>query len=138
MNKKATTTFDRIVYLFQGGGALGAYQVGVAKALLESHYTPDWLIGTSIGSINSAIIAGNKPEHRIKKLEGFWDTISTQIPGIPNTLNNIINERWYKMMSAMITQCFGQPGFFTPRWWNPWFGIQSTVDKLSYYDTSVV
>ena len=128
--------FDRIVYLFQGGGALGAYQVGVSKALLENGYEPNWLIATSIGSINSAIIAGNKPENRVKKLEGFWNTISTKMPAPPDTLNNIVMERWHNMLSALLSQCFGQPGFFTPRWWNPWIGSQSTVDKLSYYDTN--
>ena len=43
----------------QGGGALGAYQVGVYQAMHESGIEPDWVIGTSIGAINGAIIVGN-------------------------------------------------------------------------------
>ncbi|RDI43772.1 patatin-like phospholipase family protein [Aquicella lusitana] len=136
MAKDLASSFDRIIYLFQGGGALGAYQVGVFKALHENGYLPDWMIGTSIGAINSAIVAGNKPEKRIEKLEGFWNSISTKLPAMPDTLNNIVMERWHHFVSAQMTAWFGQPGFFRPRWWNPWWSLQSTVDKLSYYDTS--
>src|SRR5271166_6212892 len=56
--------FGQIVLVFQGGGALGAYQAGVYEALHEAGIEPDWLIGTSIGAINATIIAGNKPQDR--------------------------------------------------------------------------
>lgn len=135
--KKKQTPFDRIVYLFHGGGALGAYQVGVVKGL-QHDYPPDWVIGTSIGSINSAIIAGNKPNKRVEKLENFWKTIATRLPPLPNTVNNIFFERVQNYISAQCSILFGQPNFFTPRLINPWLGQQSTVDKLSYYDTSIL
>jgi NTE family protein len=48
--------------VLQGGGALGAYQVGVYEAMHEAGIEPDWVIGTSIGAINAALIAGNRPE----------------------------------------------------------------------------
>ena len=51
----------RIVLVLQGGGALGAYQAGVYQALHEAGIEPDWMIGTSIGAINAALIAGNEP-----------------------------------------------------------------------------
>ena len=54
----------RVVLVLQGGGALGAYQVGVYQALHDAGIEPEWVIGTSIGAINGALIAGNKPEHR--------------------------------------------------------------------------
>ena len=44
----------QIVLVFQGGGALGAYQAGVYQALHEAGIEPDWIIGTSIGAINAA------------------------------------------------------------------------------------
>jgi NTE family protein len=133
---KDSTTFDRIVYLFHGGGALGAYQAGVFKGLHDKGYHPNWVIGTSIGAVNSAIIAGNPPETRVQQLHDFWSSIATKMPPTPNTLNNILLERWQHFLSALYTSTFGQPGFFSPRSINPWFGIQSTADKLSYYDTS--
>ena len=49
----------QIVLVFQGGGALGAYQVGVYEALHEAGVEPDWVVGTSIGAINAAVIAGS-------------------------------------------------------------------------------
>lgn len=52
----------RIVLVLQGGGALGAYQAGVYHALHEHGLAPDWVVGTSIGAINAAILAGNKHE----------------------------------------------------------------------------
>lgn len=135
MVKKPVIEFDRIVYLFHGGGALGAYQIGVFEGLCEKGYLPDWIIGTSIGAINSAILAGNAPEKRVKKLREFWHTIATKMPPTPDTLNNILMERWQHFLSALITTYCGQPGFFRPRLWNPWFAVQSTADKLSYYST---
>lgn len=40
-----------------GGGAKGAYHVGVVKALIESGYEFDGFVGTSIGAINAAMLA---------------------------------------------------------------------------------
>jgi NTE family protein len=65
----------QIALVLQGGGALGAYQVGVYEALHEAGIEPDWVIGTSIGAINGAIIAGNLPEHRMARLAAFWDLV---------------------------------------------------------------
>jgi len=60
------------VLVLQGGGALGAYQVGVYQALHEAGVEPDWVIGTSIGAINAALIAGARRGERIDKLDEFW------------------------------------------------------------------
>jgi NTE family protein len=70
--KKPTLEQRQVVLVFQGGGALGAYQAGVYQALHESGIEPDWIIGTSIGAINASLIAGNEPENRLDRLEEFW------------------------------------------------------------------
>src|SRR5262249_14883407 len=62
----------QVVLVLQGGGALGAYQVGVYQALHEAGVEPDWIIGTSIGAINASLIAGNAPENRMERLKEFW------------------------------------------------------------------
>ena len=67
---------DRIALVLQGGGALGAYQAGVYQAMHEAGVEPDWVSGVSIGAINSAIIAGNPPKHRLRQLQAFWDMIT--------------------------------------------------------------
>ena len=55
----------QIVVVFQGGGALGAYQAGVYQALHEAGIEPDWIIGTSIGAINASLITGNELHDRL-------------------------------------------------------------------------
>jgi len=63
------------VLVLQGGGALGAYQAGVFEALHDAEIKPDWVAGTSIGAINSALIAGNPPERRVPA--EFWHLVSS-------------------------------------------------------------
>ena len=41
----------------EGGGAKGAYHIGVMKALTEKSYVFDGFVGTSIGAINAAMLA---------------------------------------------------------------------------------
>jgi NTE family protein len=64
----------------QGGGAPGCYQAGAYQALHEAGIEPDWVIGTSIGAINGAIIAGNKVADRTTKLREFWEQLETPLP----------------------------------------------------------
>ena len=123
-----------VIYVFQGGGALGAYQVGVYEALSEHGYAPDMIVGISIGSINAAIIAGNKPEVRLERLTQFWDKISTKIP-FPMSVKLGL-AKWHHYLSAQSALHFGQPGFFTPKLINPWFASDNTPDEFSFYDTS--
>jgi NTE family protein len=49
--------------LLSGGGARGAYEIGVWKYLCEMKWRPDLICGTSVGSINgAAIAAGLSPD----------------------------------------------------------------------------
>ena len=43
--------------VFGGGGARGALQVGAARALWETGYVPDLVVGTSAGAVNAAFLA---------------------------------------------------------------------------------
>src|SRR4051794_20044226 len=65
----------QVVLVLQGGGALGAYQVGVYEAMHEAGIEPDWVIGTSIGAINAGIIAGNAVKDRLPRLREFWSRV---------------------------------------------------------------
>ena len=58
----------------EGGGARGAYHIGVMKAYLESGYEFDGFVGTSIGAINAAMLAQGDFE---KALE-LWENISME------------------------------------------------------------
>jgi NTE family protein len=81
----------RVVLVMQGGGAPGCYQAGAYQALHEAGIEPDWVIGTSIGAINGAIIAGNEPADRVKKLKAFWDQLDPGIPGPWNQLTPLLS-----------------------------------------------
>ena len=110
--------FDCIALLLQGGGALGAYQAGVYEALAEADLRPDWVAGTSIGAINSAIIAGNTREGRVAKLREFWELVSRSPFGFHCDLGTFAGKRpsaFAQQMSAITATMLGVPGFYAPR-----------------------
>ncbi len=133
---KTKHPYDQIVYLLQGGGALGSYQAGVCEALLEHDCGPDWIVGTSIGSINAAIVVGNKPEHRIAKLKEFWNTVSYPLPSLVGLENIFLIQEFQNFFNATMIAMTGQPNFFKPRLINPLIFSTNTPDKISFYDTS--
>src|SRR6266849_5611460 len=122
----------QIVLVFQGGGALGAYQAGVYQALHESQIEPDWIIGTSIGAINASLIAGNEREDRLDRLEEFWRRMRRKEfwglstwPGLSDTTGY-----WSTLLG-------GIPGFFEP---NPFAFLGAHYplgkDKAGFYSTA--
>ncbi|WP_029226136.1 patatin-like phospholipase family protein [Burkholderia ubonensis] len=121
---------EQVVLVLQGGGALGAYQLGVFQAMSDSGIEPDWVIGTSIGAINAALIVGNPPEHRYRRLAAFWRRVSerTDLAG-PVALPG-----WDRLFAEMMIIGGGITGFFEP---NPasWLGPMARlgVDRASYY-----
>jgi NTE family protein len=128
------TRFQKTALVFQGGGALGAYQAGVYEALAESGLEPDWLSGISIGSINSAIIAGNEPEARLEKLREFWEQTTSQFPWPRLDLGDDVR-RLFEQMSGLSSMMFGQAGFFAPRYPPAFFQPHGARGALSVYDT---
>lgn len=71
--------------VLSGGGAKGAYQVGVLKALLELGANIDRVAGASIGALNGAVLAcaPSLPEG-VQRLEKLWHTIAAQSPAKAN------------------------------------------------------
>jgi NTE family protein len=101
---------DQVVLVLQGGGALGAYQVGVYEALHDAGIEPDWVIGTSIGAINAALIAGNPVEMRLERLNAFWRHVEK-----PATIAGPLD--WFGMgnwVANLSTVLQGIPAFFVP------------------------
>lgn len=130
----SSTNADPEILVLQGGGALGAYQAGVYEALHEDGVEPDWLAGISIGSINAAIIAGNRPERRIERLRRFWHSVSSELVAmLPSETGEA--RRWFNEMAAGFVSVLGVPGFFRPR--VPLdFALPGLHEPLSIYDTS--
>ena len=126
---------DRIALVLQGGGALGAYQAGVYQAMHEAGVEPDWVSGVSIGAINSAIIAGNPPGRRLDQLRKFWNTI-TERKIWAYTPDGDIFRKARNATSCLVTTVAGQPGFFSPRFPQPWMSLAGAQNATSYYDSS--
>ena len=59
VNFALETLPTQTVLILQGGGALGAFECGVVKALEEVDIHPDVIAGVSIGAFNGAIMAAN-------------------------------------------------------------------------------
>jgi NTE family protein len=126
----------RVVLVLQGGGALGAYQAGVFHALHEHGLAPDWVVGTSIGAINAALIAGNRPEDRLVRLKQFWEKISHPDP---TDMTRVSDEQrrsniWLQTMDTLLR---GVSGFFKPRVFSLFpAGMAVPPEQASFYDTS--
>jgi NTE family protein len=101
--------YGQTVLVLQGGGALGAYQVGVYEALHEAGIEPDWVIGTSIGAINAALIAGSPREARMDRLGEFWRRVEHgRFLGSPLPA-------WFGAAARnMLAVTMGIPAFFKP------------------------
>ncbi len=125
---------EKTVLVLQGGGALGAYQAGAYEALAEAGVMPDWIAGISIGAINGAIIAGNKPEDRVPRLRAFWRHVTDGVGrkpfgGIDTRI--VVNE-----LNALAVSMFGVPGFFTPRVVPAVLAPPGSREAISVYSTN--
>jgi NTE family protein len=90
--------------LLQGGGALGAYELGAARALYKDpNFSPDLIAGVSIGAVTAVLLARpKKPMERLAALEAFWEKVTVRAPFFPDLV------RPYASF-------LGNPNFFTPR-----------------------
>jgi NTE family protein len=55
-------------FVLSGGASLGSIQVGMAAALEEEGIRPDLIIGTSVGAINGAWLAGGLQAERLASI----------------------------------------------------------------------
>lgn len=117
--------------ILQGGGALGAFECGVVKALEEEGIFPDVVAGVSIGAFNGAIIASN-PRHAAPALEAFWADLSVATADLPFACGA-------RAAAALQILTFGVPHFFRPRWMQPFRSLADfPTNWTSYYDTAPV
>ncbi|KIG07409.1 patatin-like phospholipase family protein [Caballeronia concitans] len=140
----ALPPYETIALMLQGGGALGAYQAGVYQGLHEADIHPNWIAGISIGALNTAIIAGNPPEHRATRLLEFWETICQPAFGFP--LPGFVERAFFDSadeirkaftaLQAVGALVEGQKGFFVPRFPPPSPVAAGLPQTASYYDTT--
>jgi NTE family protein len=94
----------RTALVLQGGGALGAYELGAARRLYaKDAFAPDIIAGVSIGAITAVLLArpaaGLKP---LEALEAFWQKVAVSAPFLPTILRPYAS-------------AWGDPNFFVPR-----------------------
>jgi predicted acylesterase/phospholipase RssA len=105
--------------VLQGGGALGAFELGAIECLLDSGIKPDVVSGVSIGAINAAVLCGHRNKNPKTSLQEMWRDLTTfSLPFQPDAIN--------RSMSL-----FGCPGMYTLRN-DPWNLFRWT----NLYDTS--
>lgn len=70
---------NKLAFVLSGGGSRGALQVGALRALLEYGFVPDFLIGTSIGSVNGAFLGLHGfSQASLEQMVVAWQTASTK------------------------------------------------------------
>ena len=107
--------------MLSGGVALGAFEAGAYAALEEAgEAQPDWLVGSSIGAVNAAIIGGNPLGCRVERLRRFWELVARD----PTPATSLLlgpppaEGAWrkaYNSASALQSLLLGRPGLFRPR-----------------------
>ncbi|HLY58987.1 MAG TPA: patatin-like phospholipase family protein [Stellaceae bacterium] len=122
----------QITLVLQGGGALGAYQAGCYQAMTEAGFEPHWVIGTSIGAMNAAIIAGNPPDQRLAKLRELWRCLEYGVPVKAASAFPMFGGQ----LATWMTMMAGLDNFFTPNvaaFTSPYMPLGS--DGAGYYST---
>src|SRR5215831_19173033 len=89
--------------VLQGGGALGAFELGVIEWMLDNKIKVDVVSGVSIGAINATVLAGSKHDDPRKDLSGLWNDLTTLT--LPPPLD---------VANAEVS-LFGNPGMYAPR-----------------------
>src|SRR4051794_37900408 len=104
--------------VLQGGGALGAFELGVIEWLLDQGIRPDVVSGVSIGAINATVLCGCRNRDPRAALNGLWADLTT--PSFPPPLDGL-NPR----LSTL-----GNPGMYFPR-----VDYLNVLGWTSFYDT---
>jgi NTE family protein len=124
---------SQVVLVLQGGGALAAYQVGVYEALHAAGIEPDWVIGTSMGAINGAIIASNAVERRMDCLQKLWARIEQDGIGATRPWP------WIGNWATLQTLLRGIPGLFSPNPAAAWgMHVKLGAERAAFYSTEAL
>jgi NTE family protein len=62
-------------FVLSGGASLGAVEVGMLRGLAEAGIAPDILLGTSVGALNAAFVAGHPGVDGVDRLAELWGSI---------------------------------------------------------------
>jgi NTE family protein len=86
---QASATAARTAFVLAGGGSLGAVQAGMLRELLSRGVKPDLVVGSSVGAINAAYLAGEPTAQGVARLEAIWRKLRRD-QVFPVTLHSLI------------------------------------------------
>lgn len=92
---------ERTAFAISAGGARGAIQVGMLKALLEQGIRPDFIVGTSVGAWNGGWLAQGATVERLERLARVWRNVNAR------TLNVI----WWRAARNLVRR---RPSLYEP------------------------
>jgi NTE family protein len=121
-----------VALVLAGGNALGAFEAGAHQALHDQGLRPDWVVGTSIGAVNGAIIAGNPPERRQEALWEFWSKAAWPMAGGASADDGLV-QLVQRLAGQLQTASFGNRAMFVP---NPGGMVVPEASALGLYDLS--
>lgn len=125
----------RLALVLGGGNALGAYHSGLYEALHEADLEPEWIVGTSIGAVTGALIAGNRREDRLERLREFWRPARTADPSVWSWMP----DSWRRTGAVLETLMAGRQGFFGPLGSTAsWLGADQRAGAPALYATSTM
>lgn len=127
----------KVGLVLSGGGAKGAYQVGVIKALSELGAQVDAISGASIGALNGAILASSPSlAEGAKRLEEVWLTLAKSSPLVlkmPKYFNllalsglNIQGLHYLNKIFKFVTNTKGKK---LPAWLSEWAGVSEALSN---------
>lgn len=67
-----SSTGTKTAFVLAGGGSIGAVQVGMLRELVAHGEAPDLVVGSSVGAINGAYLAGAPGVEGVQRLEAIW------------------------------------------------------------------
>jgi len=79
-------------FVLAGGGSIGAVQVGMLRELLTHGLKPDLIVGSSVGAINGAYLAGVPGLEGMQQLEAIWRGLQRR---------DVFPITWRSMMGAV-------------------------------------
>lgn len=103
--------------VLEGGGAKGAYQIGVVKALREAGFEFDVITGTSIGAINASYLAQGKfnEAYKLWKTLSFSEIFDIDGEHIENAMNAKLSLDTIKYLSKKLGQTIKEKGIDTTK-----------------------
>jgi NTE family protein len=111
-SKRQATAKTKSALVLQGGGALGAYELGVLQRLhKEPGFRPAYVSGVSIGAITAAVLVGARNGDPLGTLATMWkEFVVPASPLMPPlfgpALSALGNPSFYRMRGDYLTMAF--------------------------------